>query len=219
MCCMRTTHRTGLHSVGLLKCEDAPLMDAMATQTIYVALIVGRPAGAALNPEPQSWQYRPFRIGLPPAVEHSMRGNINPSSGTETWWHFFNLLLPLLPFLLRVTELCHLQHQREKSSLTGLLIQRRSSKGPEMRVISGCSELSRHNEQRHQHTLAWSRGQKWQVCVDYHISKWSTTGHHLSLVIAPKCVCAQRVKRETVQEENNLIAYLCLSMFYKSLVG
>ena len=148
---VRTTHRTGLHSVGLLKREDAPLMDAMATQTIYVAFVVGRPAGAALNPEPRSRLYRPFRIGLPPAVEHPMRGYIYPSRGTEARRHLLNLLLSLL---LRVAEVRHLQHQREKSSLIGLLIQHRWSHGPEMWVISECSELSRHNEQSHQRTLA-----------------------------------------------------------------
>ena len=63
---MRTTHRTGLHPEGLLKREDAPLMDGMATQTVYVTFVVGRPAGAALNPEPRSRLYRPFRIGSHP---------------------------------------------------------------------------------------------------------------------------------------------------------
>ena len=151
---MRTTHRTGLHSVGLLKCEDAPLMDAMTTQTIYVAFVVGRPAGAALNPEPRSRLYRPFRIGLPPAVEHSMRGNIYPCRAPKPEGTFSISCCPCCPSFSELHNCAILQHQREKSSLTGLLIHHRSSKGPEMRVISGCIELSRHNEQRHQHTLA-----------------------------------------------------------------
>ena len=206
---VRTTQRADFHLVGLLNRENA-----MATQSVDVTFIVGRPAGAALNPEPRSWLNRPFRVGLPPAVKHPMRGYIYPSRGTEARRHLLNLLLS---FLLRVAEVRHLQHQREKSSLIGLLIQHRSSQGPKMWVISGCSELSRHNEQSHQRTLAWSRNQKWQVCFDYHISRWSTTGHQrrwVSLVIAPKHVCAQSVKRGTVQKENNLIANLCVSMFY-----
>ena len=147
----------GLHLVGLLNCESAPLMDAMATQSVDVTLVVGGPAGAALNPESRRHLNRPFRIGLPPAVEHAMRGYIYPSRGFEAQRHLLNLLLSLL---LRVAEVRHLQHQREKSSLIGLLIQHRSSQGPKMWVISGCSELSRHNEQSHQRTLARSRNQK-----------------------------------------------------------
>ena len=80
---VKPTHRTGLHLVGLLNRENAPLIDAMATQSVDVAFTVGRPAGAALNPEPRSRLNRPFRIGLPPAAQHPMRGYIYPSRGTE----------------------------------------------------------------------------------------------------------------------------------------
>ena len=50
-----------------------------------------------------------------------MRGKTDSSWGSKTWWHFFNLLLPLLSFLLWVTELCHLHlpfsgHQSPKAS-------------------------------------------------------------------------------------------------------
>ena len=80
----KVLYASNTQASSLLECKDASLMDAMTTQTIYVAFVVGWPAGAALNLEPRSRQYRPFRIGLPPAVEHSMRGNTNPSWGTET---------------------------------------------------------------------------------------------------------------------------------------
>ena len=189
MCRVRTAHRAGFHPIGLLNGENAPLMDAMATQSVDIAFIVGWPAGAALNPEPRSWLNRPFRVGLPPAVKHPVRGYIHPSWGAEARRHPLNLLLSLFFW---VTEVCHLQHHREQSSLIGLSIQHRS-----MWVIMGCSELSRHNEQSHQRTVAWSRNQKWQVCLGYHISKWSTTGHQrrwVSHVIAPKHVCKQREK-------------------------
>ena len=33
------------------------------------------PAGATLNPKPRGWHHRPFRVRLPPAVKHSMRGD------------------------------------------------------------------------------------------------------------------------------------------------
>ena len=90
------------------------LMDAVATQTINITLVVCRPAGTALNPEPRGRHHRPFRVGLPPAVKHSMRGNADSSWGSKTRRHLFYLLVPLLPFFLWVAELCHLQHQREK---------------------------------------------------------------------------------------------------------
>ena len=46
---VRTTQRADFHLVGLLNRENA-----MATQSVDVTFIVGRPAGAALNPEPRS---------------------------------------------------------------------------------------------------------------------------------------------------------------------
>ena len=106
----RTTQRTGLHLVGLLNRENAPLMDAMATQSVDVTFVAGRRAGAALNPESRSRLNRPFRNGLPPAVEHPMRGYIYPSWGTEAQRHLLNLMLSLC---LRVAEVRHLQHLRE----------------------------------------------------------------------------------------------------------
>ena len=147
---VRPTHRTGLHLVGLLNRENAPLIDAMATQSVDVTSVVGRPAGAALNPKPRSRLNRPFRIGLPPAVEHPMRGYIYPSWGTEAQRYLLNLLLSLLPGLQK----CANYNTREKSSLTGLYRQHRWSQGPEMWMISGCSERSRHNEQSHQCKIA-----------------------------------------------------------------
>ena len=111
MCRVRAAHRAGFHLIGLMDGKNAPLMDAMAIKSVNIAFIMGRPAGAALNLEPRSWLKRPFRVGLPPAVKHPMRGYIHPFQGAEARRYSFNLLMSLFFW---VTEVCYLQHQREK---------------------------------------------------------------------------------------------------------
>ena len=77
------TYRAGLHFVGLVQRQQAPLMDPMAAQRIDVALVVCRPTGATLDPEPRGRDDRPLRVGLPSTVEYSMRGDACSCWGSE----------------------------------------------------------------------------------------------------------------------------------------
>ena len=112
---MSAAYWAGLHPIRLVQCQQAPLMDAMATQRVYITLIVCRPAGATLDPEPRGRHDRPLRVRLPPAMKHPMRGDVGSHRGTEACRH--NLLTPSL--FLWVAKLCHLKHQIEQ--LTSML--------------------------------------------------------------------------------------------------
>ena len=84
-------------------------MDLMPTKSVDEALVVGRPTWTAVNMEPWRGQYCPLRVGLPPTVPHSMSGDMGVPGCPENRGQ----LRHFLSLLLRVTEFCHLQYQRE----------------------------------------------------------------------------------------------------------
>ena len=106
-----TADWASLHTVWLLDSQNAPFIDAVPTYTFNITHVRGRPAGAALNPEPRTCLNHPFWVGLPPAVKHPIRGYIHSFRGAETQRFSLNLLLTLL---FEITEVYHLQQQREK---------------------------------------------------------------------------------------------------------
>ena len=91
--------------------QQAPLMDAVTTQSVNITLVVCRPPGAALNPEPWGRRKRPLRVRLPPAIQHPMRGDTGSPRCTKPCRYSLNLLASSLFF--GVAELSHLKHQIE----------------------------------------------------------------------------------------------------------
>ena len=157
---------------------------------------MGWPAGAALNPDPRRWLNRPFWVGLPPAVKHPMRGYIYFFRGAETRRYSLNLLT----LLFGITEMCHLQHQREKLVNRPINTTQIKSGTQDVgdkwvfRAFKAQWAVSSTHSSLILKPEITSVGQLISGCRchGYHTSKWSTTGHQcrrVSFVRAPKHVC------------------------------